>query len=220
MIRVLLADDHAVVRQGLRTFLDLQDDIEVVAEAGDGDEAAAKAERSAPDVVLMDVRMPGSDGLEATRRITARGERPAVVVLTTFDHDEYLFEALRAGASGFLLKDTPPDRLVEAVRLAHAGEGLIAPAVTRRLIADYAARSSHKAEPPEAFGELTDREAEVFGLVSRGATNREIAERLVVSEATVKTHVGRILMKLALRDRVQAVIAAYEWGVVRPGDRA
>jgi DNA-binding NarL/FixJ family response regulator len=213
-IKVLIADDQPLVRAGLRAILETEDGMEVVGEAGDGAEAAAKAPRLGADVVLMDIRMPGVDGLEATRRLA---DGPRVVVLTTFDSDEYVFEAMRAGAAGFLLKDAAPERIIEAIRVAHAGEALLAPAVTRRIIEDYAARPA-ATQPPEAFRDLTDREAEVFALIARGETNREIAARLVVSEATVKTHVGRILMKLGFRDRVQTVIAAYEWGVVRPGE--
>jgi DNA-binding NarL/FixJ family response regulator len=212
VIRVLVADDQPLVRRGLRTILESEPDLEVVGEAADGAEAVARAERMAPDVVLMDVRMPGMDGLEATRRI----EEPAVIVLTTFDHDEYLFEALRAGASGFLLKDAPPERIVEAIRTVHRGDALLAPEVTRRVIEEFATRGA-AAGPPPGFDELTAREVEVFGLLARGRSNGEIATDLFLSEATVKTHVGRILLKLGLRDRVEVVICAYESGLVVPG---
>ena len=216
-IRVLIADDQPLARSGLRTILGAEDDIEVAGEAADGAEAAAKAARLAPDVVLMDVEMPGTGGIAATRAIAAAGG-PPVVILTTFGHDEYLFEALQAGAAGFLLKDAPPDDIVAAVRLVHRGEGLLSPAVTRRVIAAYGAGAGRTGPPPDGYAELTEREREVFALIARGRTNGEIAADLVVSEATVKTHVGRILLKLALRDRVQLVIAAYEMGLVRPGD--
>jgi DNA-binding NarL/FixJ family response regulator len=216
-IRVLIADDQPLVRSGLRTILGAEGDIEVVGEAADGAEAVAKSQRLSPDVVLMDVQMPGTDGLTATRQIAAAGG-PGVVVLTTFGHDEYLFAALSAGAAGFLLKDAPPDDIVEAVRVVHGGHGLLSPAVTRRVIAAYGAGADRSGPPPPGFDDLTDREREVFELIARGRSNGEIASDLVVSEATVKTHVGRILLKLGLRDRVQAVIAAYEMGLVKPGD--
>jgi DNA-binding NarL/FixJ family response regulator len=216
-VRVLIADDQPLARSGLRTILKGEDGIEVVAEAEDGEEAVAKAQRMSPDVVLMDIRMPRLDGVEATRRIAAAPDGPAVVVLTTFDHDEYLFEALRAGACGFLLKDAPTERIVEAVRVAASGDGLLAPEVTRRVIADYAAAGGTSG-PPAGWEELTDREREVFLLVGRGGSNGEIAEQLVLSEATIKTHVGRVLLKLGLRDRVQIVVCAYESGLVRPGE--
>ncbi len=217
MIRVLLADDQALVRAGFRALVDAEVDIEVVGEAADGAEAVAKAGRMRPDVVLMDVRMPGMDGLEATRQLTETGG-PSVIVLTTFDHDEYLFRALQAGASGFLLKDAAPEAIVEAVRVVHEGHGLLAPEVTRRVIAEYGrAAPTVDQPPPPGFDQLTDREREVFALIARGRTNSEIAAELFVSEATVKTHVGRILLKLGLRDRVHAVITAYEAGLVRPG---
>jgi DNA-binding NarL/FixJ family response regulator len=216
-IRVLIADDQPLVRSGLRTILGAEPDIEIAGEAGDGAEAVARAERLAPDVVLMDVQMPVKDGLAATREITAAGG-PGVIVLTTFGDDEYLFEALRAGAAGFLLKDAPPDDIVEAVRVVHGGHGLLSPVVTRRVIAAYGAGAERHGPPPPGFEDLTDREREVFELIARGRTNAEIAADLYVSEATVKTHVGRVLLKLGLRDRVQLVIAAYEMGLVRPGD--
>jgi DNA-binding NarL/FixJ family response regulator len=217
-ISVLIADDQALVRSGLRTILAAESDIEVVGEAADGAEAVAKAQRMAPDVVVMDIRMPGTDGIEATRQLTAAAG-PSVIVLTTFDDDEYLFKALQAGASGFLLKDAAPDAFVDAVRVVHEGHGLLAPAVTRRVIAEYG-RAAPAADLPQprGYAELTEREREVFMLIARGRTNTEIAQDLVVSEATVKTHVGRILLKLGLRDRVHAVITAYEMGLVRPGE--
>jgi DNA-binding NarL/FixJ family response regulator len=217
VIRVLLADDQRLVRSGFRLILKAEPEIDVVGEAGDGVEAVAAARELRPDVVLMDIRMPKVDGIEATRRILRGDEpRPRVLVLTTFDLDEVVFEALRAGASGFLLKDAPEDQLVAAIRVAADGGALFAPSVTRRLIERFAALGEPGAPPPE-LGELTARELEVLRLLARGRTNAEIAAELVVSEHTVKTHVGRVLGKLGLRDRAQAVIAAYESGLVRPG---
>ena len=215
MIRVLLADDQALVRAGFRMILKAESGIEVVGEAADGAEAVGRARELAPDVVLMDVRMPGMDGIEATRRIAAGDGAPRVLVLTTFDLDEYVYEALRAGASGFLLKDAPEEQLVSGIRIVADGGSLFAPAVTRRLIERFAGGPS--AQPPPALGELTPRELEVLRLVARGLSNAEIAGTLVVSEHTVKTHVARVLQKLDLRDRVQAVVLAYEAGIVRPG---
>jgi DNA-binding NarL/FixJ family response regulator len=216
-IGVLVADDQELVRAGLRTILDAQDGIEVVGEAYDGRRAVAEALRLRPAVVVMDVRMPHVDGLEATRRILAEADpAPRVLVLTTFDLDEYVFEALRAGASGFLLKGAPTQQLVEAVRAVAAGDAMIAPSVTRRLI-DQFARRRPAAEPPGGLAELTARERDVLDLVARGLSNTEIAAALVVSPATVKTHVARILDKLGVRDRIQAVIALYESGVIEPG---
>ncbi len=217
MIRVLLADDQTLVRSGFRMILDTEHGIEVVAEAGDGAEAVAAVAESRPDVVLMDVRMPGMDGIEATRRITALPDAPRVVVLTTFDQDEVVYDALRAGASAFLLKDASPDRLLTAIRVVADGGSLFAPSVTRRLIDEFTRVRSAPDDPSAALADLTPREREVLALVARGGTNAEIADALVVSEHTVKTHVGRILAKLGLRDRTQAVIAAYEAGLVRPG---
>ena len=218
MIRVLLADDQALVRAGFRALLDAQDDLDVVGEAGDGAEAVALARRAKPDVVLMDIRMPGMDGLEATRAIAAE---PAlsdvhVVIVTTFDLDEYVFDALRAGASGFLVKDTDPAELVQAVRVAATGEALLSPSITRKLIAEFAQRAK---APPAADGldELTEREREIMALVGTGLSNDQIAARLVVSPATVKTHVSRAMVKLGCRDRAQLVVLAYESGLVRPG---
>ena len=222
-VRVVLADDQDLVRAGLDMMLAGLDDIRVVAQARDGLEAVEIAAAQRPDVVLMDVRMPGVDGIEATRRIRAAAEDdlPRVVILTTFDLDEYVFAAFRAGASGFLLKDAPRERILEAVRGAAEGDALVAPSVTRRLIEHFVqprriATTDRTAVP--GFDELTPREAEVLELIGRGLSNRELADRLVVSEKTVKTHVGRILAKLGLRDRVQAVILAYEAGIVVPGD--
>ena len=222
-ISVLLADDQALVRAGFRMILDAEDGLEVVGEAGDGLQAVAAAVRLRPDVVLMDIRMPELDGIEATRRILAatRSADPPVrvLMLTTFDLNEYVYEALRAGASGFLLKDTPPQRLADGVRLIAAGEALLAPAITRRLVEEFANHES-AAPPPPAPGidDLTPRELEVFGLIARGRSNGEIAAELFVSGTTVKTHVARVLMKLGLRDRVQAVVLAYESGLITRGE--
>ena len=215
-IRVVLADDQALVRGGFRMILDARPDIEVAGEAGDGDEAVALVERVAPDVVLMDVRMPGTDGIEATRRIAASGSPARVVVLTTYDLDEYVFAAVRAGASGFLLKDVRPPDLVEAVRVVARGDALLAPSATRRLLDRFAGTLPGPGPPPEELEELTERELEVFRLVALALSNAEIARRLVLTEATVKTHVSSVLRKLGLRDRVQAVVHAYDVGLVRP----
>jgi DNA-binding NarL/FixJ family response regulator len=215
VIRVLIADDQALMRGGFRMILDAQDDIEVVGEAIDGRDAVEQYRRLAPDVVVMDVRMPVMDGIEATRRLTANDPPARVLVLTTFDLDEYVYEALRAGASGFLLKDRPPEELVAAVRVVAAGEALIAPSVTRRLIEEFA-RRPERPSPPEGLSELTEREREVLVLMARGRSNAEIAADLFVAETTVKTHVGHVLSKLRLRDRAQAVVVAYESGLVQP----
>jgi len=215
-VRVLIADDQALVRGGFRAILELQDGLEVVGEAGDGLAAIDLARRREPDVVLMDIQMPGVDGIEAARRIVAESASVGVLMLTTFNLDEYVYDALRAGASGFLLKDVEPEELVAAVRVIAAGDALIAPAITKRLIAQFA-RSAPARVPPAAFGELTPREHEVLRLVARGLSNAEIAGELVLSDATVKTHVKRVLAKLGLRDRVQAVVLAYETGLVTPG---
>jgi DNA-binding NarL/FixJ family response regulator len=220
-IRVLLADDQGLVRAGFRALLEDADGVEVVGEAGDGAEAVALARSARPDVVLMDIRMPVLDGLEATRRIVAdellAGVR--VLVLTTFELDEYVFEALAAGASGFLLKNTDPVELLRAIRVVADGEALLAPSVTRRLIAEFAARRARppEAEPSVELTALTDREREVMALVGAGLSNDEIAARLVVSPATARTHVSRAMVKLGARDRAQLVVFAYESGLVRPG---
>jgi DNA-binding NarL/FixJ family response regulator len=214
VIRVLLADDQQLVRAGLRTILEAEEDIEICGEVGDGMLAVNAAEEQHPDVVLMDIRMPNLDGLEATRRIAARGDTPRIVILTTFDLDEYVFEALRGGASGFLLKDTTADELVRAVRLAIAGDALLAPSVTRRLIERFANRAAAPAS--QGLETLTGRELDVLLLIARGLSNAEVAERLFLGETTVKTHVAHVLDKLDLRDRVQAVVLAYESGLVEP----
>jgi DNA-binding NarL/FixJ family response regulator len=223
-IRLLIADDQALVRAGFRMILDAEPDLEIAGEAVNGAEAVERARALRPDVVLMDIRMPELDGIEATRAITAAtppGEEPVrVLMLTTFDLNEYVYEALRAGASGFLLKDVPPEQLVAGIRVVAAGEALLAPSITRRLIAEFAQAKPAPAEPPKGFDELTARELEVFRLVARGLSNAEIAAELVVSETTVKTHVARVLMKLDLRDRVQAVVLAYEAGIAVPGQAA
>jgi DNA-binding NarL/FixJ family response regulator len=219
-VRILIADDQALVRAGFKMILDAEDGLDVVGEAADGREAVALAEGVKPDVVLMDIRMPEVDGIEATRKIlAAAGDRPVrVLMLTTFDLNEYVFyEALRAGASGFLLKDVPPEQLVAGIRVVAEGEALLAPSITRRLIQEFASTAPAPAEPPKGLDELTARELEVFKLVARGLSNAEIAAELIVSETTVKTHVARVLMKLGLRDRVQAVVLAYESGVAVPG---
>jgi DNA-binding NarL/FixJ family response regulator len=218
-IRILIADDQSLVRTGFRMILDAEPDLDVVGEAIDGREAVDKAKAAKPDVILMDIRMPELDGIEATRRILAEGgeEAPKVLMLTTFDLNEYVYEALRAGASGFLLKDVPAEQLAEAVRVVAAGEALLAPSVTKRLLAEFAQARPRDAAPPAAFEELTPRELEVFRLISRGLSNAEIARELIVSETTVKTHVARVLMKLGIRDRIQAVVLAYESGLVQPG---
>ncbi|MFI8090889.1 response regulator [Streptomyces sp. NPDC086080] len=218
MIRVLVADDQQMVRQGFTVLLNTQPDIEVVGQAVDGLDAVARVAELAPDVVLMDIRMPELDGIGATARITTATPDIRVLVLTTFDLDEYVYEALRAGASGFLLKDASADQLAEAVRVVAAGDALLAPGVTRRLIAEFSRLDPRpRSTPPgQRVGELTDRETEVLALIAQGLSNAEIAVRLVVAEQTVKTHVGRILVKLGLRDRTQAAVFAYESGLVRP----
>ncbi|MEU0566634.1 response regulator transcription factor [Nonomuraea sp. NPDC005983] len=213
MIKLLLADDQALVRAGFKALLNAQPDMTVVAEAADGAEAVQLSHQHEPDVVLMDIRMPGTDGLTATRQMPPG---PRVIILTTFELDEYVFEALRGGASGFLVKDTEPAELIQAVRVVAAGEALLSPSVTRRLIAEYATRAK---EPVKATGldQLTDREREVLSLVGTGMTNDEIAAKLFMSPATAKTHVSRAMMKLQARDRAQLVVVAYESGLVRPG---
>ncbi len=216
-VSVLLVDDQELVRTGLRAILERQPDIDVVGEAGDGDGAVRAAARLRPDVVVMDIRMPGMDGLEATRRLVAQpAEAPRVLVLTTFDLDEYVYEALRGGASGFLLKGAPADELVRAVRAVAEGDALISPSVTRRLLDEFA-RPGASGAPPPGLEELTSRERDVLDLIAKGRSNPEIAEELVVTPATVKTHVAHILMKLGVRDRVQAVILLYESGAIEPG---
>jgi DNA-binding NarL/FixJ family response regulator len=216
-IRVLVADDQALVRAGFVKLLEPELDLRVVGEAGDGSEAVEAAARTRPDVILMDIRMPRLDGIEATRRIRAGQGAARVLVLTTYDLDEYVFEALKAGASGFLLKDAPADQLVAGIRLVAAGDALLAPSVTKRLIEEFARRPTPPPEGPPELAELTAREREILTLMARGLTNSEIADDLVLGESTVKTHVGNILAKLGLRDRVQAVVLAYETGLVRPG---
>ena len=217
MIRLLVVDDQPLVRAGLRMVFDPEQDVEIVGEAADGDEGVRLARDLRPDVVLMDIRMPGRDGIQATQAIAGSDtDRPLrVLVLTTFDHDEYVFEALRAGASGFLLKDAPPEAVVAAVRAVAAGDALLAPVITRRLIEQFARRRGQASVP--GLHDLTERELDVFKLVARGLSNAEVAERLFLGESTVKTHVGRVLSKLDLRDRVQLVVLAYESGLVGPG---
>jgi DNA-binding NarL/FixJ family response regulator len=217
-IRVVLADDQALVRAGFRALLNAQEDLEVVGEASDGDEAVKVAREHHPDVMLMDIRMPGTDGLEATRRISTDDKLADVhiLILTTFEEDEYVFEAIRVGASGFLVKDTEPAELVHAVRVIARGDALLSPGVTRRLIGEFATRAK-KVQHPRSLDVLTEREREVVALVGEGLTNDEIAARLVVSPATAKTHVSRSMIKLAARDRAQLVVLAYESGLVRPG---
>jgi DNA-binding NarL/FixJ family response regulator len=215
---ILIADDQALVRTGFRMILEAEPDFRVLAEAKDGADAVEAARRCRPDVVLMDIRMPRMDGLEATRRIIAAGTagRPRVLMLTTFDLDEYVYDALGAGASGFLLKDAPPEQLVAGIRVIAEGESLLAPTVTRRLIETFLRERPRAPEPPPELAELTERELEVLGLIARGLSNSEIANQLVVSGTTVKTHVARVLSKLGLRDRVQAVVLAYETGIAKP----
>jgi DNA-binding NarL/FixJ family response regulator len=222
--RVLLVDDQALLRLGFRMVLETQPDLEVVGEAGDGAQGVAMTRALAPDVVLMDVRMPVLDGIEATRQIVSAGSAARILMLTTFDLDEYVYTALRAGASGFLLKDVPPADLLSGIRAVAGGDAVVAPRVTRRLIDAFAEHlpdpATGRSPAAELLHQLTDRERDVLVEVARGRSNGEIARRLTVSEATVKTHVGRILTKLGLRDRVQVVVFAYETGVVRPGDPA
>jgi DNA-binding NarL/FixJ family response regulator len=217
MIKLIVADDHALARGGLRAMLGAEEDLEVVGEAADGGEAVDLALELRPDVVVMDIRMPKVDGIEATRRLRAHNGAPNVLVLTTFDLDEYVYEALRAGAGGFMLKDAAPSQLAEAVRTVAAGEALLAPAVTRRLVERFVRRPPADRVAEQRFGELTERELEVLKLIARGLSNAEIGAELFLSEATVKTHVTRILGKLGLRDRVQAVVLAYESGLIEPG---
>jgi DNA-binding NarL/FixJ family response regulator len=217
-VRVLLVDDQALIRAGFRMILDAEEDFEVVGECADGTQAVDSVRRLKPDVVLMDIRMPEMDGIEATRLIAGGdGEDPKVLMLTTFDLDEYVYDALRAGASGFLLKDVPAEQLVEGIRVIAEGDALLAPSVTKRLIHEFPRGAVSQQRAPAELEELTPRELEVFKLIARGMSNAEIAAELVVSETTVKTHVARVLMKLGVRDRVQAVVLAYEAGVVAPG---
>ena len=217
-IRVLVADDQSMVRAGLRMLLSDQPDIDVVAEAHNGREAVAQVARFHPDVVLMDIRMPEMDGLEATRRILEGDETARVLVLTTFNLDEYVFEALRAGASGFVLKDDPPEQLIGAVRTVAAGEALLSPTVTRKVIQQFT--RLHRQEPPESVALLTSRELEVFGLISQGLSNAEIGRELFISDTTVKTHVTRLLQKIHVRDRAQAIVLAYQTGLFAEDERA
>jgi DNA-binding NarL/FixJ family response regulator len=215
---VLIVDDQELVRKGFRMILEAEEDMEVVGEAGDGLEAITEAHRLAPDVVLMDVRMPELDGIEATRRLLSNGDGSTkVVMLTTFDMDEYVYDALCAGASGFLLKDVPPEHLIAGIRSVASGDALLAPAITRRLIEEFVRSGPARTETPPGFAELTPRELEVLHALARGLSNAEIAKELFVSETTVKTHVAHVLMKCDLRDRVQAVVLAYESGLVQPG---
>ena len=215
--RVVVADDQALVRGGFRMILDARSDMEVVGEAADGAEAVALVAESEPDVVLMDVRMPEMDGIEATERIARSGSSARIIILTTHDLDEYVLAALRAGASGFLLKDVPPEQLAAGIRVVAQGEALLAPSITKRLIQEFASAAPAATTPPKGLDELTARELEVFKLIARGLSNAEIAAELIVSETTVKTHVARVLMKLGIRDRVQAVVLAYESGISVPG---
>jgi DNA-binding NarL/FixJ family response regulator len=215
-IRLVIADDQELVRTGFRVILNAEPDLDVVGEAKDGREAIDAIRSLAPDVVLMDIRMPNLDGIEATKRIAAETNAPRILILTTFDLDEYVYDALRAGASGFLLKDAGADELIHAVRVVAAGEALLSPSITRRLIEDYARRPARR-EQPAAFADLTPRELEVLRLLARGISNAEIAGELVLGDATVKTHVARIFSKLDLHDRAQAVVLAYETGLVQPG---
>ncbi len=220
-VRVLVADDQALVRSGFRMILEARDDLDVVGEAADGAKAVELAIRLRPDVVLMDVRMPMLDGVRASERISAAGLRTRIIILTTFDLDEYVYEAIRAGASGFLLKDVEPDQLVDAIRVVARGEALLAPSVTRRLLDRFASElAPASASPPPALETLSNREREILRLVAGGLSNAEIATRLVLGETTVKSHVSSVLRKLGLRDRVQAVVLAYEAGLVRPGTQA
>jgi DNA-binding NarL/FixJ family response regulator len=216
-ISVLLADDQHLVRAGFQRLLDTEDGIEVVGQAADGEQAVGLALRTLPDVVLMDIRMPVVDGIEATRRILRRSDSTRILIVTTFDLDEYVFDALRVGASGFLLKDSPPDELIAGVRVVAAGEALLAPPITKRLIEEFARRPTGTSGPARRAAELTPRERQVLELLARGLSNREIADEIVLGPATVKTHVANVLMKLELRDRAQAIVFAYESGIVRPG---
>ena len=219
MIRVLVADDETIVRDGLRTIIELEDDLEVVAEAGDGEEAVELARELKPDLALVDVRMPNIDGLQASRRLLALSVPPRVLVLTTFDRNEYVYEAMKAGASGFLLKDVRRSQLTDAIRNAVAGDTLVAPAITKRLIEEFCRRPSADDAKRTRLVDLTPRELEVLTLIGHGLSNHDIASTLVIAETTVKTHVARVLNKLDLHDRAQAVVIAYETGLVKPGER-
>ena len=217
MTSILIADDQALVRVGLRKILEAESETTVAGEAGDGEAAVAEARRLRPDIVLMDIRMPVLDGIEATRRIVRAQPATRVLILTTFGLDTYVFDSLRAGASGFMLKDAPPEEIAAAVRIVASGDALLAPAVTRSVVEEFARRPARTASPPAALADLTPREQDVLALLVRGLSNPEICNELVISEATAKTHVARILQKLGVRDRVQAVIFAYETGIVSPG---
>jgi DNA-binding NarL/FixJ family response regulator len=219
-ITILVVDDEALLRGAFRTMLETEDDLEVIGEGADGREAIEQARLRKPEVVLMDVRMPGMDGIEATRRLLEQGSASRVLILTTFDLDEYVYEAMRAGASGFMLKNSPPDQLAAAIRTVAAGDALLAPTVTRRLIEEFVRRPRVGAGEESELSELTERELEVLKLIARGLSNGEIAGQLMVSEATVRTHVNRILSKLGVRDRTQAAVRAYESGLVQPGRAA
>ena len=217
MIRVLIADDEAIVRDGLRTIIDLENDLEVVGEAANGEDAVAAARQLTPDVALVDIQMPVLDGIETTRRLTRMTQPPKVLLLTTFDRNEYVYEGMKAGAGGFLLKDVRRSQLTEAIRAITAGDTLIAPAVTRRLIEEFCRLPSPSASRPAGLADLSERELEILTLIGRGRSNAEIAQDLVIAETTVRTHVSRVLTKLDLRDRAQAVVIAYESGLIRPG---
>ncbi|MEY2516449.1 MAG: hypothetical protein QOJ89_3807 [bacterium] len=214
--KLLVADDQAMVRHGLRMIIQAEPDMDVIAEAADGEHAVAAARRFSVDIVLMDIRMPKLDGIAATRRILAQPEPPRILILTTFDLDEYVYEALRAGASGFLLKNSPPEQLIDAIRVVARGDALLDPAVTRAVIERFVQASPRAETPSQAIEELTTREREVLTLIAHGLSNAEIAQRLHLGVGTIKTHVGNILMKLDLRDRTQAAVYAYETGVIRP----
>ena len=220
MIRVLIVDDEPLVRSGVRMILEGEHDIEIVGEAADGNEALEQAHALTPDIVLLDIRMPGLDGIETTRRLLERKAAPRILILTTFDLDEYVYEAMKAGASGFLLKNVPPAKLVDAVRTVADGDALLAPAITRRMIERFVQRAPAGAGRPAQLAELTERELDVLRLIARGLSNAEIGKALFLSEATIKSHVNRILSKLDLRDRTQATVLAYETGLIEPGDAA
>ena len=220
MIRVLVVDDEPLVRGGVRMILETEDDIEVVGEALDGNDALERTRALTPDVVILDIRMPGMDGIETTRQLLQRANAPRVLILTTFDLDEYVYEAMKAGASGFILKNVPPAKLVDAVRTIAGGDALLAPTITRRMIERFVQRAPAASGRPPQLAELTERELDVLRLIARGLSNAEIAASLFLSEATVKSHVNRVLSKLDLRDRTQATVLAYETGLVEPGDAA